>query len=85
MCKWGQYKEIVLCKPNKFSKRTKVFVDYCIADVVQMLNDYGVQTTGCCCGHNKGVITISIDKNSYTINNVENLELILHKNKGDHK
>lgn len=28
-------------------------VDACIAPLVQMLNDYGIETLGCCCGHGK--------------------------------
>ena len=42
MCKWGTDKEV-----------TKV--DACIAPLVQMLNDYGIETIACCCGHGKTV------------------------------
>lgn len=46
MCKWGTDKEVTLVR--------KVFVDECIADFVVWLNEQGVYTTGCCCGHLSG-------------------------------
>ncbi|WP_152619485.1 hypothetical protein [Cohnella kolymensis] len=36
---------------NQINKRVKV--DACIADEIQYLNDQGVVTLGCCCGHGK--------------------------------
>lgn len=33
------------------SGRIKIPVDSCIAEEIQMLNDIGVITYGCCCGH----------------------------------
>ena len=53
MCKWGTDKEVALVKPKLFSKRTKIKVDACLAPLVQMLNDYGIETIACCCGHGK--------------------------------
>jgi hypothetical protein len=29
-------------------------IDCCIAPIVQALNDAGIYTSGCCCGHGKG-------------------------------
>jgi len=53
MCKWGIDKEITLCKPLPISKKKKIKVDACIAPLVQALNDYGIETIACCCGHGK--------------------------------
>ena len=47
MCKWGTDRNVNLCVP------TPIKVDACIAPLVQMLNDYGVQTIASCCGHGK--------------------------------
>ena len=44
--------------PKEYSGRIEVSVDSCIASLVQMLNNRGVHTTNCCCGHGEhsGVI-----------------------------
>ena len=55
MCKWGTDKEVTLIKPKLFSGRKRIKVDACIAPLVQMLNDYGIETIACCCGHGKTV------------------------------
>lgn len=52
MC--NKTKEVRLCKCREFSKRVTVGVDACIADIVQALNDAGIETAGCCCGHGNG-------------------------------
>jgi len=54
MCKYGTDETITIdSKPVK--------VDKCIAPLIQMLNDYGIETVACCCGHGgtKGSIVIS--------------------------
>ena len=53
MCKWGMDKEVRLIKPKLFSNRKEIKVDACLAPLVQMLNDYGIETIACCCGHGK--------------------------------
>ena len=53
MCKWGTDKEVTLIKPKPFSRQKKIKVDACIAPLVQILNDYGIETIACCCGHGK--------------------------------
>ena len=53
MCKWGTDTEVSLCVPTPVQGRTMVKIDSCIAPLVQMLNDYGVETTASCCGHGK--------------------------------
>ena len=54
MCKWGTEVMVTLCRPKLISGRLVVPVDECIAPLVQLLNDHGVRTIGCCCGHGKG-------------------------------
>ena len=53
MCKWGTDKMITLCKPKEHSKRIEIAVDACLADIVQALNNFGIETLSCCCGHGK--------------------------------
>ena len=61
MCKWGTDVMVTLCRPKLVSGRLVVPVDECIAPLVQLLNDRGVRTTGCCCGHGKGPGFISFE------------------------
>lgn len=50
MCYHGTHKLVrVINKQNK----QDVVVDACIADEIQHLNNMGVVTLGCCCGHGK--------------------------------
>jgi hypothetical protein len=44
---------VTLAHALKISGRTEIEVDACIAPLVQALNDAGVHTVGCCCGHFK--------------------------------
>ena len=60
MCKWGTNTTVELCKPKPISGRTEVAVDSCIAALVQALNDAGIATEACCCGHNKGLGVIML-------------------------
>lgn len=48
MCLYGVYKNVNII--NKQAKSV-VKVDACIADEIQELNNLGVVTIGCCCGH----------------------------------
>jgi hypothetical protein len=58
VCKYGS--EVFLYVPipahlshtGKFRWDWKA-VDYCIAPLVQALNDAGIYTAGCCCGHGR--------------------------------
>ena len=47
MCEPGQIKKVVTVD------NTIVDVDSCIANFIQWLNDNGVRTMSCCCGHGK--------------------------------
>lgn len=49
MCLHGAYKYVDIINSNQNKKR--VVVDACIADEIQTLNNQGVITIGCCCGH----------------------------------
>ncbi len=60
MCKWGDTTEVRLCKPKRFSGKIFVAVDSCIASIVQALNSAGIETTGSCCGHDKGRGSITL-------------------------
>jgi hypothetical protein len=56
MCLYGVYKLVRIRNPNQNKKQ--VSVDACIAEEIQLLNDSGIITLGCCCGHGKaGQIT----------------------------
>lgn len=52
MCEWGTNTEIEI--------RRTVMVDSCIAPQIMALNDQGVHTTGCCCGHGVAPATATI-------------------------
>ena len=45
--KCGKYP--VIMKINK----EKCEIDYCIAPIIKVLNDIGIETTFCCCGHGR--------------------------------
>jgi hypothetical protein len=50
MCLQGVYKWVNVI--NK-QQNQRVKVDACIADEIQELNDQGIVTLGCCCGHGR--------------------------------
>ena len=50
MCEVGDTMMVMIPAPDG---RTEVSVDRCIAPLVQALNDGGVKTVSCCCGHSK--------------------------------
>ncbi|MDQ0299657.1 hypothetical protein J2S78_002077 [Salibacterium salarium] len=49
MCLYGVYKKVYVINPDQ--SNTEVFVDACISDEIQQLNDQGIITLGCCCNH----------------------------------
>jgi hypothetical protein len=49
MCLYGTLKYVNVINPNQ--NKNNVVVDACIANEIQELNDNGVITLGCCCGH----------------------------------
>lgn len=67
MCKYGTRKEVyVIRRANPFVKDGwhKIFVDACLAEEIQKLNDNGIITEQCCCGHDKSPKSIWIAKES---------------------
>lgn len=57
MCKWGARKKVnVIRRANPFVPDGwhEIYVDSCLADLVQELNSKGIVTVQCCCGHSKG-------------------------------
>lgn len=54
---------VQLAYPRKYSGRTEILVDGCIAPVVQFLNELGVHTVGSCCGHNRYKPSVIIERN----------------------
>ena len=56
MCEWGKTRTVnVIRRNNPYIDDGwhQIQVDSCIADYVQRLNDQGIITLGCCCGHDK--------------------------------
>lgn len=58
MCEWGNTTNLKVPIPASMSHTcesrwdTKP-IDRCIAPIIQALNDAGIHTTSCCCGHGK--------------------------------
>jgi len=46
MCKYGTVKNVTVLRQDNVAK-----VDACLAPLVYLLNQYGIQTITCCCGH----------------------------------
>jgi hypothetical protein len=56
MCKWGTRTKVnVIRRANPFVKDGwhEISVDSCIAEEIQDLNNKGIITEQCCCGHGK--------------------------------
>lgn len=51
MCNHGTETTVTVVNPDKSNKTVKV--DSCISNEIQLLNNQGVVTLGCCCGHGK--------------------------------
>lgn len=62
MCLHGIYRWVDVINPDQNRKRVKV--DACIADEIQWLNDQGIITLGCCCGHGKAGFIYEVE-NAY--------------------
>lgn len=66
MCKWGTETHLEITIPAHFSRTGQsqqkvVAIDSCIAPIVKALNEAGVTTVACCCGHGKrpGMISLA--------------------------
>jgi hypothetical protein len=56
MCEWGTWTVLTLTIPADLShtgeaREKPCDVDSCIAPIVKALNDGGIPTVACCCGH----------------------------------
>ena len=72
MCKWGTDKLIHVIRRNNPDVPDgwhPVYVDACIADYVQEMNDRGIITVGCCCGHGKGPAWVQVAQESIPLLN----------------
>lgn len=59
MCQWGDTVDLLVPIPAELSHTGKArwdvkSVDRCLAPLIKALNDRGLYTSGCCCGHSKG-------------------------------
>jgi len=56
MCLHGIYKKVNII--NQEQNKERMVIDACIANEIKHLNEQGVITLACCCGHGKaGQIT----------------------------
>ncbi len=56
MCAWGTSKAIRVIRRNHPAIADgwhEVYVDECLAEYVQKMNDLGIVTLSCCCGHGR--------------------------------
>lgn len=65
MCKWGTDVVMPLEIPADVSHSGKAYiknvgVDACLAPIIKALNDAGVKTVACCCGHGKSLGSIHL-------------------------
>lgn len=70
MCEWGTTLPIrVIRKNNRLSEDGwhEIEVDACIADYVQRMNDLGIITLNCCCGHFKSPASVLVDNQSESL------------------
>jgi hypothetical protein len=67
---------------NGQEKLKLVGIDYCIAPLIKVLNDGGISTVACCCGHGKnhGVISLQ-DGRELIIMSVKEREQHFNKDK----
>lgn len=67
MCEWNTLSPIYVIRRNNElipDGRHLVYVDSCIANYVQKMNDLGIITVGCCCGHGKSEPQVLVDLES---------------------
>lgn len=58
MCEWGNTDDVEVTIPSFLSHTGKPYskvvqIDSCIAKLVKVLNEIGMRTASCCCGHGK--------------------------------
>ena len=65
MCKWGTTKKVHVIRRNNSHVKDgwhEKHVDSCLANLIQEMNNHGILTLGCCCGHSKTKGSLIIDK-----------------------
>lgn len=63
MCKWGTDTTIYVIRRNNDTIPDgwhAIAVDFCIAEYVQEMNNRGIITLGCCCGHGKAPAVVLV-------------------------
>jgi len=75
MCLYGTHKEITVINPAQQNKKIKV--DACIADEIQQLNNTGVITLGCCCGHGQAGKVLGYGDKDKNFNEYQNPPITL--------
>jgi len=58
MCKYGSDSPVKLNDRSFWGGKKTVRVDSCIAPVIQAIQDAGLRTSSCCCGHGRGASLI---------------------------
>jgi hypothetical protein len=58
MCKWGDVVDVEVTIPSSLSHTGQAYqkiveIDRCISGLVEVLNNIGMRTISCCCGHGK--------------------------------
>lgn len=57
MCKWGTHETVYCIRRNNDLYPDgwhPIAVDSCLAPTIREMNERGIITTGCCCGHGNG-------------------------------
>lgn len=67
MCEYGTLEKIHVIYDLNPPRENDILVDSCIADEIEKLNNYGVKTLGCCCGHGEYNPECLIDMSSISI------------------
>ena len=70
-----------MCDNKKFMEiDNKSFdIDECMIPLVRALNDAGIETEGCCCGHGKTTGWIHLADDTYLIIATNRAKFITHK------
>ena len=52
----------IILDENELYKNGKIEIDDCIVEEIQSLWRLGIHTLGCCCGHNKNIGFIQVER-----------------------
>ncbi len=74
--------DLTMNNPDQ-TKRKSVCVDVCMIPEIWFLWRQGIKTTGCCCGHNKGLAYIGVQQEF--IQQMKDLGYEAHPNPHDEK